>query len=379
MYLTAILSIAPALPAPQPPSSLHSEWRQQTAFEAGNKLGGCAVGDFDPRRPGEEIAVVAGDGRVIEVYRDEEAKSGWGHEVLGELSGEMIQCALGDLLPEQEGLELVTVGVARGREDGSAPGLAVLWYYAADAERWISRPLLGDEALFHAVAIGDIDPDRPGKEVVLGGFSGVVHVGGGFDLSQQELGSWVHRPLAAEGSERAAGNVKGAACGLGGAVLACDDGALLALRKRDGVWAIDELARWKDSPLARVAVDADGALVCSNDGVLRYRQVLHGGGVSSTTNAARREGRLRGAVIADLDPTRPGDEWATAGYDGRVYIVSLTEMDRDEHGLRRIASTDLPVARDDDKFHHLAAGTLPGLGTCLVAVGYSGRVIVVSR
>ncbi len=399
MFITATLTIVSSLSmaadfSPQDSSPVHPDWRQQTAFDAGNKLGGCAIGDFDPSRPGNEIAVVTGDGRVIEVFRDGERESGWGHEVLGALPGEPIQCAVGDLLPDRPGLELVTAGVARGVEDDPGPGLAVLWWFTGDSPRaggseeqpgismrWSFAKLFEDGALIHAVAIGDVDPERAGNEVVLAGFSGVVNVVSGLDLATDGSLS-IHSEaytLPGGDSESAVGNVKGAAVGLGGAVLACDDGALLALRKRGTGWALDELARWKDAPLARVMTDADGVLVCSNDGVLRYRQVLRGGAVSSTANAVRREDRLRGAVIADLDPTRPGNEWATAGYDGGVYVVNLTEGVRDEHGLRVIASSDFAVARDDDKFHHLAAGDLPGLGTCLVAVGYSGRVIVVSR
>lgn len=365
-----------ACAAPQEPPHVHPDWLQETAFEAEGKLGGCAVGDFDPSRPGSEIAVVAGDGRVIEVYADPESETGWGHVVLGELPGEAIQCALGDLLPDRPGLELVTVGVAEGTEDDGGAGLAVLWRPGADGDAWTAEPLLEDSALIHAVAIGDVDPARDGNEVLLAGFSGVVHVGG-FDA--EGAVAWEERSLAPDGPAEPWGNAKGAAVGLGGAVLACDSGALVRLARRDGAWTLDELARWDDAPLARVAADADGVLVCANDGVLRYRQVAAGGAVSSTTNAARVEDRLRGAVIADLDPTRAGDEWATADYDGFVHLVRLWERERDVHGLRHLGTSDVRIAADDDKFHHLAAGVLGERGTCLVAVGYSGRVIVVSR
>jgi hypothetical protein len=104
-------------------------------------------------------------------------------------------------------------------------------------------------------------------------------------------------------------------------------------------------------------------LFCGNDGVLRLWQ---DGAVRELYASTE---RLRGAVIADLDPSRPGIEYATAGYDGRVVVVSEEDS----------TLTATVVGRDAERFHHLAVGDLPGLGTCLVACGYGGRVIVVGH
>ena len=82
-------------------------------------------------------------------------------------------------------------------------------------------------------------------------------------------------------------------------------------------------------------------------------------------------------MIADVDPEAPGPELATAGYDGIVRVLRVRDLGRDERGLRQLDAEVLEVARDDDKLHHLAGGELPELGACLVAVGYSGRVVVV--
>ena len=67
------------------------------------------------------------------------------------------------------------------------------------------------------------------------------------------------------------------------------------------------------------------------------------------------------------------DEMATVGYDGLIYVVT---HERDPDGAGFIV-TRTPVGRDSDRFHHLAAGPIRGLGHVLVACGYSGRVIVV--
>ena len=64
---------------------------------------------------------MASDGRVLCIRREGEA---WTSELIAELEGEQIQCAVGDPLPGPPGLELVTVGVAKGGEDEAVEGLA---------------------------------------------------------------------------------------------------------------------------------------------------------------------------------------------------------------------------------------------------------------
>lgn len=331
--------------------SAPTAWWSETALQIDATLGGCAIGDIDPRHAGNEIAVVAADGRVLCVRRD---GAGWSHELVAQLPGEQIQCAVGDILPHP-GDELVTVGVAEGGEDDGGAGVA--WVFGRGPDGWWRHELLHDEALLHAVAIGDVDPVREGAEVVLAGFSREIHLlvrdGGG------------HALTSAEGLP---GNAKGAAVGLGGAVIACDDGSLVSVLFGGGQILGAQVLETYPAPLARVAASGSRVLVCANDGRLR----LWDGEV--TTTFYESADRLRGAVLAELDPRREGVEMATAGYDGRI---SLLWLDRDDPGGPR--AQVLEVARDVDRLHHLTAGELPGLGVCLVACGYSGRVTVAGR
>lgn len=322
----------------------HPGWHQEVAAELGGKLGGCVVADLDPALPGNEIAVVGEDGGVHLLWREGGA---WRHRRPHTLQGEAIQCVAGDLLPGLGADEVVALGVTLGGEDDGAPGRATAMGLTADRETWL-KPLIEAEALIHAGVLADLDPESPGDELAYGGFFGEARlVGRG---RPQALGSLP-------------GNAKGAAAGAEGVVFACEDGSLVRFRRSGaGPWSADLLDQ-VDGPLARVAADGERVLYCGNDGVLRLWRdgrvrVLH-----------ESSDRLRGAVIADLDPTGPGVEFATAGYDGRVLVASLAG--------EQVTTT--VVGRDGDRLHHLTAGELPGLGPCLVACGYGGRVIVVGH
>jgi len=330
----------------------------------GAKLGGCAVGDIDPTHPGNEIVAVVSDGSVLCIRREGEA---WISERIAKLEGEQIQCAVGDLLPGHPGLELVTVGVAQGGEGDGGQGVA--WLFMRGATGWEQSRIFTDTALLHAVAIGELDADGEGDELVLAGFSQRAHllVAGEDGFTATLLG-------------QLPGNAKGAAVGAGGVVVACDDGTLVLFTEEEEAWTGRTLGSWPGSGLARVAAGEQGALVCSNDGRLRYRQLAQGGGATSTLEVLAVEDRLRGAVLGDLDPTHPGFEFASAGYDGNVYLTQLTELKGPSiSGLTPFSANTHIIAHDDDRLHHLAFGELPGLGTCLVTCGYSGRVIVVGR
>ncbi len=339
------------------------EWWHEVAWEAGTKVGGCAVGDFDPAHPGAEIAVVAADGRVIAVRRD---GNGWAHEVIATLPGEPIQCAIGDCRPDLPGNELVAVGALEGGEDDGGPGAFAV--FARVNGSWQQVEQGTQPALIHAVAIGDADSSTPGDELVVAGFAREVSVS---TMAKTATGALERVAVAGSGGLLLPGNAKGATVGQGGVVVACDDGSLMRAGPAADGWAIETLAHWPDAGLARVAAHDGGILVCANDGVLRYWRRLGDGVATITDSPLKIQTRLRGAVIADLAAEVDGFELASAGYDGVVYVILVSGT------MGNVLITHhAEVARDDDKLHHLAAGELPGLGTCLVAVGYSGRVTV---
>jgi hypothetical protein len=327
--------------------SQQSSWRQEVALATNSKLGGCAIGDLDPTRAGDELAVVSASGEVLCIARVDGA---WQYETVAHLPGEMIQCVAGDLDPAHPGDELVTVGKRAGGED--EPGAGVAWYFYRNADGWQSEELFVDSELLHAVCIGDLDPDRVGNELLVAGYSGQAHV-----LSKDGEG-WLSTPAGA-----LAGAAKGAAVARGGAVVACADGSVMLVRKGGDGFTSGVLKRFAQ-PQARIGGQGGLVAVCDNGGDLRLLDT------GATRAVHVDDERLRGAVFMQAGDEH-GVQLATAGYNGRIALV---DWDAASAGwtVRNIAS-------DTDKFHHLAGGVLPELGQVLVGVGYSGNVIVVSQ
>ncbi|MAG56782.1 MAG: hypothetical protein CMJ83_10865 [Planctomycetes bacterium] len=344
MRALPLLTLCLLLAACQSPPMAEQGWEMHVALQTQAKLGGCVVADFDTSRDDAEIVVTSSPGDVFMVRR---AGEGWASELVAHFPGEMIQVAAGDLDPTNPGAELVCVGAAEGGEDDGGPGVA--WFAWRDAKGWHHERLIQQDALIHGVAIGDFDKNRPGLEVMVAGYTRRATV-----IAKVE-GAW-----KVVGSVELPGEAKGVAAGLSGAAVVCADGSLVEVRQEGSGWGQRVLRRFP-AALARVSADPSSALFCANDGTLRNWSA------GTVTELYRSTDRLRGAVVVDVDPNTPGKEICTAGYTGEITIMNPGT----EGGVPRI------IAWDDNRFHHLAAGRLPGLGTCLVGCGYSGRVLVV--
>ena len=339
LCLAASVGCAAATRAPIP------VWKQTVAMQTDAKLGGCVLADFDPTSPGDEIVVVASDGKTHFIRC---SGGSFRSEVAFETPGEMIQVAAGDLDPDHPGAELVVVGALKGGEDDGGPGAS---YYAwFDGTQWHSEPLFEDDALLHAVAIGDVIPEREGIEILVAGYTQRAHVfWRGDEGFEHEVGATLP------------GQAKNAAVGAMGALVACADGSLVKVRKSGLTWKTSMVTR-SPHPLARLATKGDVIAVCDN-----------GGNMTAVVDGTLRlchvdSDRLRGAVIAEFDRRFLGDEIATAGYNGAITILGFNERSQSW-----VATT---VARDEDKFHHLGYGNLDGFGPCLVGCGFGGRVVV---
>jgi hypothetical protein len=322
-------------------------WVAEVVLTAPGKLGACAVADIDAHLRGNEIVAVCGSGEVFVVGR---AGRKWKHEVMFKAPGEMIQCAAGELDPAT-GDEVVVVGMLEGAESGGGPGAAYL--LRAGKKGWMSDLIFRDTALLHAVCVGEIDPGRPGSEVLVAGFSGKA------TLLFRDGDRWGSETVADLGS---AG--KNAVAFDGGAVVACTSGRLVHLKRAEGGWTSSVL---DEVPAGQSRVGTDGVRLLSSrdDGTL--------GLVTKDARADihREEGKLRGAVLADVDPRTPGVEAVTAGYSHRLTVLR-------EENSGWLAET---VFEDTDALHHVAAGELlsEGTGTEIVTCGYSRRLVVVHR
>jgi hypothetical protein len=335
-----------------------SLWRSEVVLEvSGARLGGSAIGDADPQHFGNEIAVTASNGLVYVARFEDDV---WQHEVAAALVGEPVQCAIGDLDLHHEGSEVVTVGALEGDEDTGSGGVAMLLRRTEFG--WEEVELLRADALLHGVCIGDIDPARTGLELAVAGAGGELYLiwQGGVGWTSQVIGELP-------------GTATSLALGLGGLLVACDEGSLIRLRRRPSGWVSDVLSTGS-AALARVDASFDMAVWCDNDGALRLLREDYEEVVLRSTDL------LRGAVLADLDPSRPGVEGATAGYDGLISVIhgGPIAWERPSHfrGVDHVFDITV-VGADSDRLYHLSAGPLPQHGVALVACGYSGRATCV--
>lgn len=328
---------APARPPSAEAPASPGRWEAVVLVDTSSRLSGVAIGDVLPDRPGNEVVAVGTDHRMHLVWREGEA---WHDEVIATTKGEMIQVAVGDLDRTLPGDEVVAVGVASGNEDDpGARGAAVLVRRVDGA--WTVSTLLQDSALCHGVCLD----------------GAVTWVAG--------YGRRVYRLVGARGEGATSANTPGpgrsVARALGGVVIACRDGAVLRVAEEaGGALAVDLLHR-REQGRARIAAAGDDLLVADDDGTLSLL------GRAGAEVVWKGEAALRGAVLDDLDPAAPGLEAATASYDGTMRVFA-----------RRAAGwAGAIVARDSDRFHHLVAGVLPGWeGPVLLGANYSGRLTV---
>jgi hypothetical protein len=354
---------------PPPPVALGS-WLTYEAYVGEGVLSGVACGDLDPQSPGDELIAVGQGGKIV-ILRCKEGR--FSAEELEPAPGELLQVAVGDLDPMRPGAEAVAVGIAVGAEDDGGEGIA--WLISRGEGGFERTELHRAGALLHAVSVADVDRDRAGNEVALAGFTREV-------LVMPPTSGAEARTVAT-----LSGNAKGMAATERGLVVACDDGSLVLLERPTDVGGEWTVARtWREAqPMARVAARRGEVLVCGNDGVLRLHQVDPTGAFERSTRCFESEQRLRGAVLADVDPSRPGLEAATAGYDGLVRVVYLTpwpvadDLVPPSAGLVDYRVQVEVVAEDVDALHHLGAGNFDGIGPSLVTAGFSGRVLVVAR
>lgn len=348
--LALLLLVLAACGEEAPPAPLTPTWSAEVLFQAPDKLGGCAVGDIDPTRPGLEIAAVSRNGDIWVLGREGD---GWTAERIATTPGEMIQCAIGDARMDRPGDELVVVGMASGGEDDGGLGEARLFWRGDDG--WQQEPVFQDTALIHGVAVADMDPERDGMQIVTVGFSNNAVV-----LDRSPTKGWLPiqtLPLASPGK-----------CAVPfdfGVVVACAGGTVKHITHADGAWDVKDL--WRGAAgAARLGTAGYAVLVACDDGKLRLIETEEG---QQGTWVIHEEGaKLRGAVLRRPDE----DAWqaATTGYEKKVTLFRFVD------GFEAIE-----VYRDEAKLHHLAAGDLlpERPGDELVTCGYSGRIILIAR
>lgn len=371
---------APTTPVTESAQLLREGWGAYVAYVGRTRINGVACGELDVAIPGDEIVTVDAEGRVRVIARDgfgfeEQIGIGFARDPYGGgLGGELVQVVTGDLDVSRPGDEVLAVGVETGDEDGGGPGVVRYYVRRADDGAWSRSSVLTD-ALVHAVAIGDLLPERPGEEFVIAGKFGEALIG----RVEEATGVVLLDRVGVEFSATA--TAKGAVVVEDGFVLALDDGRTLRYERDDaGAWQLTEEVQ-HGAPLARIdRFGADEFVVCDNAGIFRLHGPYGDGGSPGSVLLDRRSDRLRGAVVADVDPDSDGVEACTAGYDGEITVCRLAFGDAEGDGAESptVQVEAFSVARDTDRLHHLAVGEFEGLGRALVSCGYSGDVLVVA-
>jgi len=332
----------------QPGAADDGAWRAEVLLDTGSKLSGVAVGDLLPEVPGNEIVTVGTDRKMRLIWRSGEECH---HEVIATLPGEMIQVDVGDVDPDRPGDEIMAVGVTSGGEDDpGAKGAAV--YVRREGDAWKAVTVFEDTALLHGVCIQS-------SGVWVTGYSNQIHL-----LGRQDAGPWPAHSAPLPGPGRSIAPTAG------GVTVACKDGSVVDVSLSGVLGPVPMLRDKRDVGRARIAAVADtDVLAADDDGTLT---LLTTGADGRPERAVLHKGpdKLRGAVLADLDTTSPGLEAATAGYDGTLRAFTFANEEWRE----------AIVARDTDRFHHLTSGVLPGWdGMVLIGVNYSGKVTVAGK
>lgn len=278
-------------------------------------------------------------------------------------SAPLYAVAVGDLVPESPGDEAVVGGESQALNLISGAG-----------DAWRSERIFSDTWYIHSAAIGDIDPRHAGNEAVAVGRSefvtGVRRDGASWSSERMlDYGNWIYDVAVGDLDPAVQGN-ETVVVGESGKVV------LIWLDASAGRWANRTL--WKDTRYLDTVVVAD--LLPSSPGpeiaVAGYTHnvtLLQRDGDTWGVSQIWRDPELPVSMAAgDLDPSRPGDELVLADFSGRLNLIGpnagsgadVKELWRDSKTLYDVAVADLHPAY---------------AGAEILTVGWSNRATVLHR
>jgi len=347
-----------------PISSFNTEtvW---TMPAGGVVVGGMAVGDVLPDIEGDELIGCDDAGRLVACYR---SGGGWASKELWRSQGQLMTPVVGDLDPFRPGVEALVVGMTVGPEADEGSG-SVTEVYRDDNGLWQAREVYRGERMMHGAALGDLDPDREGQEIIVTGFNGEVTM-----LTPTETGDWGSLELWRADGKARKGVIDDFDPDHPGQELVVVDkvGNVTEIYKDDEGWKAVRM--WTDPGTPGVARVGVGDFLPDKAG----KEVAVGGD-SKNVGVIYKEGgtwngqviytdldKIRGVVVADVDPTLEGNELVTFGYSKRVVIHRPVGAGWDHR----------EIALDTDRGHDLLAGDFdpqhPGLE--LAFCGYSRNI-----
>lgn len=343
-----------------------SEWVHDLPFIGDAAVDGIAIGEVYEDKEGFETIITARDGGTYLIYMED---GQWIKENLWQAQGQQLTPAIGDLIPERPGNEILIVGLSSGDEDND-PGDGTATVLYREGNTWQNMRAFTDTKLIHGCDIGDIDPNHPGVEAVLTTFNYTAHVmwwdGTQFQTELMFRDSHnVRKAVIADLIDTHEGNEVVCVSKSGNATIAY--GTV-------GNWTWERI--YTGIPLARVAVgnvDPDPGLEIYLGGDVADGRVIGlkwSGTEWVDTVVFTDEAKNRGVWTGDVDPDVPGQELYTFGYSNKLTQVV------DPFGTGRSSKT---LFEDTARGHEIRVGDLIPTkeGNEIAIVGYSNNLTIV--
>ncbi len=372
-YEIAIVGYSEALKVVYP-----SGWEVETAYQTGGATDGVAIGELISEHEGSEAVILSRDMGVYLSYYQPETDS-WFTEKIWTSPGQGLTPAIGDLMPDKAGNEILVVGLSAGLEDAAdaGHGLATVLYREGGA--WKSVNVFEMDSLIHGCDIGDVDSSITGNEAVVVGFTREAYM-----IWYEETTKTWHSSLICNDT----GNLRKVVIAdilperTGNEmVIASKSGKVLLAYGDADNWIVETI--YDGVPLARIAVgdiDPDagleiyvGADTFNDQGVENPTIIgIKRSGTDWITNTILSDtNKNRGVWIADVDPDISGQELYIYGYSRILYKA---------HGTFSSGFEVTEVFKDTARGHEIRIGDLmtsrPGLEIALV--GYTQAMKVVS-
>lgn len=338
-------------------------WCSQIVLSDESKFDGVAVGDAD--NDGQDD--VLGSGLSGKVWMASKKGGEWITRTIWESPGELIIPYVGDADNDGKN-EVVVVGMIAGPEADTGAGQLTM--LKGSGNHWTATRLFEDTLMLHGVVIGDVDPDHPGNEIVVGGFDWNM------TLVYKDGQDWKsERIFRAEHKIRTVvlGDMDGD--GQNEVVAATKDSNVYLVDKVGGTWTSQVM--WTDTAQgpARCGVgdyDGDGNMDAVAGGDPKNLAFIKKAGSGWSGDIIWQDSdKIRGTWIGDVYDGHVGNELISGGYSGNVTV----------HFKEGADWIHVKVFNDGARLHHVITGDVDPdhNGLEIITGGYSNKVTVVAQ
>jgi len=338
-------------------------WDSATLFTDDEKLDGVEIGDAD--NDGVKDLVICGLSGVV--THIEKNGGVWVSQTLWENpdAGEQITPDIGDIDGDGKN-EVVVGGMAQGGEDEDGAGSIDMIEH--DGTSWVRTNLFTDINLVHGLTIGDIDPDKPGNEVVGVGFSYNC------TLIYNDAGTWKSEVIYTSDGKIKKNIIDDIDPDRAGQEMVIVDKArnVTMIYKDGGVWKSEHMFK-AEAGVSRVCVGeldplSPGKEVVVGDDDGKAYIIRKSGGTWSGLKIIDEVDKNRGVWIGDVDYTHDGNELIVTGYSAEVTMFWGSGSDWSSELIYTVPSKD--------RVHDVRIGEFDPdhVGNEIVIIGYDQKV-----